>query len=534
MKKSLFLTLMLSLALSHPLVAEEVTVGTGYLSDVFPFSTNSKYSTTETIYTASELGGSGTITSISYNSLSSGVALDSEVKIYMGHKAEDGFSSVSDNMPASALTLVYDHSVTLGNSREWIKFDLDNQFEYKGDQNLVVVVCKSATNTAWQSYYSTTGVTKRTINRYSNDSSLYAEVEETEGFSEYTTRFPSTKFEFLSETVEKDGATYLLRTNSGSAFLMDGQNCSGDLIIPDALADAKGISYHVTAIQEEAFEYNKNITSVSIPKHVTSIGANAFGYCDKLTKVYIEDMKSWCGIKFSHGAQNPLYWKNAALYLNNELVVHLEIPEGVTELSDYHFTCCSSIKKVSLPSTIEKLGTYTFDECYLTDVFCYAKEVPDAYYDSHGGTLTHMSNGRKVYPNNLYIHNGYHDVYANNTAWEHFDCIYEMDDQCDTPELSFDGKKIVISSSTKNAKINFDVTFDCDKKESVEESSVSFEASIIFSAYATAEGYSRSDRMVKAISLSSGMTGDLNEDGKVNIGDVTTLVNKILQKDVSE
>lgn len=294
MKKSLFLTLMLSLALSHPLVAEEVTVGTGTSTSRYPFSSDYKYSTTETIYNASELGGSGTITSISYNYSSSSNALDSEVKIYMGHKSEDSFSSGTDYIPASALTLVYDHSVTLGNRSGWEKFNLDKQFEYKGDQNLLVVICKSATNTKSLYYYTTSDYSGISICRTSSNSSLYADVEETEGFST-SYYYPNAKFEFLSETVEKDGATYLLRTNTGCATLTDGQNCSGNLIIPNVITDAKGASYKVTEIKAEAFKNNPKITSVSIPEHVASIANSTFYGCTGLTSINIPNSVTGIG-----------------------------------------------------------------------------------------------------------------------------------------------------------------------------------------------------------------------------------------------
>lgn len=284
---------MLSLAFSHPLVAEEITIGTGTSYNTVPFFPNYKYSATESIYNASQLGGSGMITSISYNCYSA-AAFDCEVKIYMGHKGESTFSSGTDYIPASALTLVYDHSVTLGNRSGWEKFNLDKQFEYKGDQNLVVVICKSATNTKSLYYYTTSDYSGISICRTSSNSSLYADVEETEGFST-SYYYPNAKFEFLSETVEKDGATYLLRTNTGCATLTDGQNCSGNLIIPNVITDAKGASYKVTEIKAEAFKNNPKITSVSIPEHVASIANSTFYGCTGLTSINIPNSVTGIG-----------------------------------------------------------------------------------------------------------------------------------------------------------------------------------------------------------------------------------------------
>ena len=82
--------------------------------------------------------------------------------------------------------------------------------------------------------------------------------------------------------------------------------------------------------------------SVIIPASVISSEKEAF-CCDScggnVNKVYIEDIKSWCDIEFQDVRANPLMF-GAKLYLNNELVENLVIPEEVKEIGRAAFYGC--------------------------------------------------------------------------------------------------------------------------------------------------------------------------------------------------
>lgn len=64
-----------------------------------------------------------------------------------------------------------------------------------------------------------------------------------------------------------------------NGILIDGQTCSGDVIIPDS----------VTSIASSAFENRTGLTSIAIPDSVTNIGYSAFSYCSSLTSIEIPD-----------------------------------------------------------------------------------------------------------------------------------------------------------------------------------------------------------------------------------------------------
>ncbi|MDE7191303.1 MAG: leucine-rich repeat domain-containing protein [Clostridia bacterium] len=103
----------------------------------------------------------------------------------------------------------------------------------------------------------------------------------------------------------------------------------------------------VTIINDYAFSGCSSLTRIVMPSSVTRIGFNAFDDCSSLTGVYISDIASWCAINFGNAYANPLY--NAKnLYLNNQLVTDLVIPNYVTSIGDYAFKGCSSLENITV------------------------------------------------------------------------------------------------------------------------------------------------------------------------------------------
>ena len=235
--------------------------------------------------------------------------------------------------------------------------------------------------------------------------------------------------EGLKYTLSSDG-TYYLCSGIGDAT-------ETDIIIRD---DYDGLP--VKAINTNAFYYNDNVTSVTIPDSVTSIGSSAFNGCGELTSVrigsnvktignyafymcnklrditipdsvtniaynafddcdrlesvtigkgvknigtdafysysikrvnYTGDIKGWCDITFTNAYSNPVYYANG-LYVNNELVTELIIPDGVTSIRKYAFMCCDSLTSVNIPNSVTSIGEDAFYLCgSLTEIV-----IPDS------------------------------------------------------------------------------------------------------------------------------------------------------------
>lgn len=107
-----------------------------------PIYTPHDYSFTQQLYTAEEIGASGTITSIAFHWAFNG-SKSFGIDVYMKHTEKNYFESSSDRIPLSSSVLVYSGTidpVTEG----WINITLDTPFEYDGSNSLVIAVDRNS------------------------------------------------------------------------------------------------------------------------------------------------------------------------------------------------------------------------------------------------------------------------------------------------------------------------------------------------------------------------------------------------------
>ncbi len=162
---------------------------------------------------------------------------------------------------------------------------------------------------------------------------------------------------------EATGLEYTL-SDDGTYYIVTGIGTEIRTIAIPATYNGKPVK----EIGEKAFYGCSLFTSVTIGNCVTSIGSDAFRNCSSLTGVYITDIAAWCNIEFDGASSNPLSYAHN-LYLNNELVTDLVIPDSVTRIGDRAFYNCTSLTGITIPDSVTSIGSGAFSECnYLTSI----------------------------------------------------------------------------------------------------------------------------------------------------------------------
>ena len=167
----------------------------------------------------------------------------------------------------------------------------------------------------------------------------------------------------LAEEAIINGLWYELESKTKEATVIQYKNdikYRGNIVIPETVA-YEGVNYSVTSIGDKAFCKCSSLISVTIPNSLKSMGFNAFGDCSGLTSVHISDIAAWCNIEFSDPS-HPLTYAHH-LYLGEEEITDLVIPNSVTTIKPCTFFCCSGLTSVTIPNSVTSIGEEAFSGC---------------------------------------------------------------------------------------------------------------------------------------------------------------------------
>lgn len=109
----------------------------------------------------------------------------------------------------------------------------------------------------------------------------------------------------------------------------------------------------------EAFGYNFYIKEISFGKNLKSVDRDAFTYCSRVEKVNTTmTLNQWSQIDFATWGSNPISYSKC-LYINGELLENAVFSE-ITVIKPLTFSSCASIKSITIPETVETIGTSAF------------------------------------------------------------------------------------------------------------------------------------------------------------------------------
>ncbi|MDO4963507.1 MAG: leucine-rich repeat domain-containing protein [bacterium] len=177
-------------------------------------------------------------------------------------------------------------------------------------------------------------------------------------------------------------------------FQMSGVLTSGNVEIASKVK-INGETYPVKSVGSQAFSYNSDITSVTIPDSITSIGESAFQGCTNLNSIVIPNSVTSIGAYAFSGCTNlgsiviptsvtsignsafmGIPWYISQQQLNNGLVIagsilidgksatgDVVIPNNVTSIGSLAFALNSNITSVTIPSSVTSIGSGAFMNC---------------------------------------------------------------------------------------------------------------------------------------------------------------------------
>lgn len=347
------------------------------------------------------------------------------------------------------------------------------------------------------------------------------------------------EYDNFAYKINEDGTVTLVPNN------YSWETCSGPVVIPDQVL-YKGRYYKVTAL-DEPFYRNENITSVtfgkniktigahsfymcsgltgmltipegvtsignfgfgdctgltgvSIPKSLTSIGEDAFYECEALTAVYITDIAAWCRLKFHLFWDSPLSYAHH-LYLNGVEVQNLEIPDEITSISDCAFYECTSLQSMSTGDGVDTIGWRSFWFC------------------TNLRSITLGKNVKYIKDDAFYSCSALSDIYSYPVEPPTLQ-DYGVFDQVDIYSLT-----IHVPKGSKDKYNKYFPWYHCTI---VEDLVTTTPGDVNGDGRVNVSDVSALINMIMGLTAMDQSAADVNGDGRVNVSDVSALINIIL------
>ena len=350
--KKLFtlLTLFLSISFGAWADVETVSIGDGEATQEFvPTWPYMKYSMSEQIYTANEIGMAGNITSIAFYCTYRQDYNARSIDIYMVHTDKTSFSSNTDWVAVTDNDKVYSGGM-LFTLNSWQTITLDTPFDYNGTSNLAILIYDHSNYASGRDKFLVFSAEGQAIFR-GNDNATFYPTSPTGG------TVLNVKNQ-IKLTIEPKIFAY---TVSGGEVTITGF-ASGfdvpenyDLVIPDEIEGKP-----VTKIGSDPYNFdgafggNSKLKSIVIGSNVQTIDNKSFQYCTNVTDITLSESLITIGEQAFTGCAK---------------LKDLNIPDEVTSIGSQAFAYCGTLDRVCIGRNVSVIGNHAFAQCSkLTDV----------------------------------------------------------------------------------------------------------------------------------------------------------------------
>ena len=346
------------------------------------------------------------------------------------------------------------------------------------------------------------------------------------------------------------GLRYLIDSDTKTATLMVNTEAvySGDIVVPESVKAKNGNVYKITAFGEKCFYGCTDLTSIKIPSSVTSLGQGCFQYCTKLTSITIPSTVTSIGAGcFSHCTNlksielpSSITSLSKGCFGDCSGLTSIEIPSSVTSIELGCFSGCSGLTSIEIPSTVTSIGAGCFSyctnlksielpssitsleqECFyccnsLTSItipsnvtsigkecFGNCNKLESFYFK--GGLPTTLSEALIPTTCIIYVPTEYLQDYKDALGAD-YKYVYTWNPngsgdgdkpitKCITPTVSYESGELKFACETAGAKYHYTISDkDMATDAYCENGKVALSAAYEISVYATADGYSASEK----------------------------------------
>ena len=181
---------------------------------------------------------------------------------------------------------------------------------------------------------------------------------------------------------------------------------AASVTIPDTL-DVNGNSYNVTSISADAFDGNRYVTTLTLPRYLNDIPGGFLDGNSDISNINVDanntTFTSTSGVLYNKDSSSLIR------YPNGKTATTFTVPSTVKTIGYRAFANQTNINTIYMSNILESIGAYAFDGCANLSIYYFYTDVPK---------LTGFDTFSTSYQLQMYVPTDYINNYRTNTYFK--------------------------------------------------------------------------------------------------------------------